>query len=229
MAKRLPNGCEQALHFESVDALRAWFDAHHATAAEMWLLHYKAHTGKRTITWSQSVDEALAVGWIDSVLQPLDADRYAQRFSPRKPGSIWSVVNVRKAEALIAEGRMRPAGLAAYQARTEAKTAVYSHEQAAVRFAAAQERAFKADRAAWTFFVARPPSYRKAATHWVTSAKRPETQASRLATLIAHSAAGELVPQFRPRTPPGSAAAARRGSRPPSASRSLQPQSKRDR
>ena len=220
MAKRLPRGCADARHFESVEALRAWFDANHATVTELWLLHYKAHTGKRTISWSQSVDEALAVGWIDSVIQPLDADRYAQRFSPRQPRSIWSAVNVAKAESLIAEGRMRPAGLRAFQARTAAKTAIYSHEQAAVGFTPAQEKAFRARRRAWAFFTARPPSYRKAATHWVTSARREETKASRLATLIDHSARGELVPQFRPRTPSRIAAASRRGSRPPSGSRS---------
>jgi uncharacterized protein YdeI (YjbR/CyaY-like superfamily) len=182
-----------------VEALRAWFDANHATAAELWLLHYKAHTGKRTISWPESVDEALAVGWIDSVIQPLDADRYAQRFSPRKPGSIWSAVNVRKAEALIAAGRMRPAGLKAFEARRAERTAIYSHEQETVGLTPAQEKAFKARPKAWAFFTGRPPSYRKAATHWVTSARREETRASRLTALIDYSANGELVPQFRPR------------------------------
>lgn len=219
MAKRAAPEIE-ALHFDSVEALRAWFDAHHASAAELWLLHYKAHTGKRTVTWSQSVDEAIAVGWIDSVIQPLDADRYAQRFSPRRAGSIWSAVNVKKAEALIAEGRMRPAGLTAFEARTPDKTGVYSHEQAAVAFSPAQEKAFRARTKAWAFFAAQTPSYRRTATHWVSSAKREETRASRLATLIGHCTRGELVPQFRPRTPLRSAAASRRGSRPPSGSRS---------
>jgi uncharacterized protein YdeI (YjbR/CyaY-like superfamily) len=220
MAKRLPKGCEDALHFESVEALRAWFDAHHASATEMWLLHYKAHTGKRTISWSQSVDEALAVGWIDSVIQPLDADRYAKRFSPRKPGSIWSAINVKKAEVLIADGRMRPAGLKAFEARLAARTGTYTHEQGDIGFEPAEEKAFRAMKKAWAFFDAQPRSYRRAATWWVRSARRDATRKARLAALIAHSADGERLPQFRPRTPPRSAAASRRGSRPPSGSRS---------
>ena len=200
MATRPPKDDINAIHLDSPEALREWLDAHHATATELWLLHFKATTGKRTITWAQSVDEALAVGWIDSVIRPLDEHRYAQRFSPRKAGSTWSAVNVKKAEARIAAGRMRPAGLAAFEARTAARTGIYSHEQAAVAFTPAQEKAFRANRKAWAFFTARAPSYRRAATHWVTSAKKEETRASRLTALIAHSANGELVPQFRPRT-----------------------------
>jgi uncharacterized protein YdeI (YjbR/CyaY-like superfamily) len=199
MAKRPATAEIDAIHFDTVEALRAWFDAHHATARELWLLHYKAATGRRTITWAQSVDEALAVGWIDSVIQPLDVERYAQRFSPRRPGSIWSVVNVQKAEALIAAGRMRPAGLAAFAARQEARTGRYSHEQDAVGLEPVQEKAFRAKKRAWAFFEAQAPSYRRTAMHWVTSAKKAETRASRLATLIAHCARGELLPQFRPR------------------------------
>ena len=199
MAKRPAARAIDAIHFESIEALRAWFDANHATATELWLLHYKAATGKRTISWAQSVDEALAVGWIDSVIQPLDAHRYAQRFSPRRAGSTWSVINVRKAEALIAAGRMRPAGLAAFEARRASKTGTYSYEQAGAGFEPAQEKAFRAKKRAWAFFEAQPPSYRRTAMHWVTSAKAAATRASRLAALIAHSAAGNRLPQFAPR------------------------------
>ncbi len=214
MATRRPAGCEHAIHFESVEALRAWFDAHHATAGELWLLHYKAHTGRRAISWSQSVDEALAVGWIDSVIQPLDADRYAQRFSPRKAGSTWSAVNVKKAVALIAAGRMRPAGLAAFEARRAERTGTYTHEQGDIALEAAEEQAFRANATAWALFAAQPRSYRRAATWWLRTARREPTRSARLSALIAHSERGERLPQFRPRTPPTNTTAPTQGPRP---------------
>ena len=212
MAKRPARDEIDAIHFEGIEALRAWFDANHATATELWLLHYKAATGKRTITWSQSVDEALAVGWIDSVIQPLDAHRYAQRFSPRRPGSTWSVINVAKAEALVAAGRMRPAGLAAFDARQAARTGIYSHERALAAFEPAQEKAFRAKKRAWAFFEAQAPSYRRTAIHWVTSAKAAATRASRLATLVALRG-GPASPAVRTPSPPRLTSRRRGGSR----------------
>jgi uncharacterized protein YdeI (YjbR/CyaY-like superfamily) len=189
------------LYFSTPTELRDWFDANHATATELWLGSYKKATGKPSVQWSEAVDEALCVGWIDSVRYSLDAERSAQRFTPRRKGSNWSAVNIAKVKNLTAQGRMRPAGLAAVEARSEARSAVYSYEQRHLaKLEPAEEATFRANDAAWEGFNARPPSYRTAATYWVVIAKRPETRARRLSTLIEDSAAGRTVKQL---TPPG--------------------------
>lgn len=186
------------IFFERPEDMRDWFDAHHATATELWHGSYKKATGRPTVTWSQAVDEALCVGWIDSVRYSLDAERSAQRFTPRRPGSNWSAVNVRKVAELIAAGRMRPAGLAAWEARRPERTAVYGYEQDELATLSDEEEGrVRADPAAWADWEARPPSYRRSVVHWITSAKRPETRARRLAELVAESAAGRLVKPFR--------------------------------
>ena len=181
-------------YFASTDELRDWFDANHATATELWLGYYRKSTGRPTITWSQAVDEALCVGWIDSVRYRIDDERSAQRFTPRRAGSTWSAINVAKVASLTAEGRMRPAGLAAYEARDPARTAIYSYERDTAAFTDAETATFQADPAAWRDWERRPPGYRRQATHWVTSAKRPETRARRLATLIEGHAGGRKPP-----------------------------------
>ena len=186
------------LFLSSTDELRDWFDAHHATADELWLGYHKKATGRPTISWSDAVDEALCVGWIDSVRYSLDAQRSAQRFTPRRKGSIWSAINVRKVSELTAQGRMRPAGLAAFAARSPQKTGIYSYERAEAAFTDEELAAIQADDAAWADWERRPPSYRRTVTHWVTSAKRPETRARRLASLIEDAAAGRLVGPMRP-------------------------------
>jgi uncharacterized protein YdeI (YjbR/CyaY-like superfamily) len=183
--------------FETAADLRDWFDANHETAAELWLGYHRKSTGKPTISWSDAVDEALCVGWIDGIRKRLDDTRSAQRFTPRRKGSNWSAINVDKVAALVAEGRMRPAGLAAFDGRSAAKTGVYSYEQAAARFSADELERFRAVPAAWADWERRAPSYRKAVTFWVTSAKGAETRARRLDALIADSAAGEPVRQMR--------------------------------
>ncbi len=191
----------EPIYFATVDELREWFDANHATAEELWLGYYKRATGRPTVSWSDSVDEALCVGWIDSVRHSVDAERTRQRFTPRRKGSNWSAVNVAKIERLAAEGRMRPAGLAAFARRTEARTAIYSYERRHEAALTADEEArFRADEAAWTWFEARPRSYRTAAVWWIVSAKRPETRDRRLSMLVEASAAG-LTPKAL--TPPG--------------------------
>jgi uncharacterized protein YdeI (YjbR/CyaY-like superfamily) len=193
------------LYVASTDELRDWFDANHETATELWLGYHRKATGRPTVTWSEAVDEALCVGWIDSVRYRIDDERSAQRFTPRRSGSIWSAINVAKVASLTAEGRMRPAGLAAYVARDPARTAIYSYERDTAAFTAEETATFQADAAAWTDWERRPPGYRKQATHWVTSAKRPETRAKRLATLIAGHAVGQkpasLVPPGERRAP----------------------------
>lgn len=183
--------------FQRPDQLRDWFDANHATAVELWLGYHKKATGRPTISWSEAVDEALCVGWIDSVRYSLDDERSAQRFTPRRKGSIWSAINVRKVHELTEQGRMRRPGLAAFEARAPEKTAIYSYEREVAALTDDETAAIKANADAWVDWEHRPPSYRKAITHWISSAKQPATRARRLDALIAASAAGEPVGPMR--------------------------------
>jgi len=190
------------IHFASPEEFRAWLEQHHETEKEVFVGYWKRATGKPSLTWSQAVDEALCYGWIDGVLRRVDDERHVQRFTPRKPAGNWSAVNIAKVERLRAEGRMRPAGEAAFARRREEKLGVYSYEQRhEAAFEPEQEERFRANAAAWRFWSACPPSYRTMATWWVVSAKRPETRERRLATLIEDSAAGRRLAQMsvRPR------------------------------
>lgn len=186
--------------FPTPAAFRRWLMQHHRTATELWVGFYKKGSGRPSITWPESVDEALCFGWIDGIRKSLDAGSYVIRFTPRRKGSIWSTVNVRKVEALIREKRMQPAGLAVWEARNPERSGLYSFEREAASMTPAETKQFKASKAAWTFWEAQPPGYRKTATHWLVSAKREETRAKRLATLIADSAAGLRIAPLR-RTP----------------------------
>jgi uncharacterized protein YdeI (YjbR/CyaY-like superfamily) len=178
---------------------RSWLERHHADRRELLVGFHKKGTGRPSITWPESVDEALCFGWIDGVRRSLGDEAYTIRFTPRQARSTWSAVNVRRAGELIEEGRMTPAGLTAFEARGDDRTAIYSYEQ---RHAATlddeQERRFRAAAEAWEWFQSRPPSYRRAAIHWVTSAKRPETRERRLQTLIEDCAAVRNVKPLRP-------------------------------
>jgi uncharacterized protein YdeI (YjbR/CyaY-like superfamily) len=185
------------LFLESTDRLREWFDANHATADELWLGYHKKSTGRPTVTWSEAVDEALCVGWIDSVRYSIDDERSAQRFTPRRKGSTWSAINVAKVAQLTEQGRMRPAGVAAYEARDPDKTAIYSYERAEASLSDDEIARLKADPAAWADWDRRPPGYRRTITYWVASAKKPETRARRLDALIEASAAGQPVGPMR--------------------------------
>jgi uncharacterized protein YdeI (YjbR/CyaY-like superfamily) len=176
--------------FASPEELRAWFDEHHETADELWVGYHRKATGRPTVTWPEAVDEALCVGWIDGIRYRLDGTRHAQRFTPRRKGSIWSAINTKRAGELIAEGRMRPAGLTAFEARSPERTAVYSYERETAAFSDDQQRRFEADRPAWAFFQAQAPSWRRAITHWVSSAKRDETRERRFNQLVEDSRAG---------------------------------------
>jgi uncharacterized protein YdeI (YjbR/CyaY-like superfamily) len=179
----------------------SWLEANHATADELVVGFHKKRTGRPTMTWTESVREALCFGWIDGIRRSLGEEGYTIRFTPRRPRSIWSDRNVRHVEELIAEGRMRPAGLAAYEARSPERTGIYSFEQRhSARLEPEQEERFRADPTAWEFFQEQPPSYRKTAIFWVVSAKREETRTRRLEQLIADSAAGRRLAQL---TPPG--------------------------
>ncbi len=175
-------------------AFRRWLERHHAAAQECYVGFYKKSSARRGITYQEAVDEALCFGWIDSVMKSLDAERYQHRFTPRKPGSIWSNVNVAHVARLTAAGRMHPAGLAAFAARDPRKTGVYSFEtKTAPRLAPAETKRFRADAPAWKFFSAQPPGYRRNALHWVVAAKKPETRTRRFAQLLADSSAGRRL------------------------------------
>ena len=180
--------------FASPVEFRKWLHANHAKAQELWVGFYKKGSGRASITWPESVDEALCVGWIDGIRKTLDAQSYVIRFTPRKPQSTWSAVNIARVSELEREGRMLPAGRAAFARRTDDKSAIYSYEQrktAALDEAA--ERRFRANAKAWEFFNAQPPWYRRTAIYKVISAKREETREKRLAALIADSAAGRRI------------------------------------
>ena len=190
----------KATFFATPDELRAWLERNHDTAQELFVGFYKKGSGKPSLTWSDSVDEALCFGWIDGVRRSIDEESYVIRFTPRKPRSTWSAVNVRKVGELTRQGRMTPAGIAAFEARSEARTGIYSHEQAETPVLEPdQERRFRANRKAWAFFQAQPPSYQKTAVWLVVSAKKPETREKRLAALIADSAAGRWLAQLERR------------------------------
>ena len=182
-------------------AFRAWLDEHHATASELWMGLYKQGSGRPSITWPEAVDEALRFGWIDSVRQRIDDESYMNRFTPRKPTSNWSAVNVRRVEELTKQRRMRAAGLKAFRERRVDKTATYSYEQRhQAKLDPAQERRFRSKQQAWEWFQTQPKGYRTTAVYWVMSAKRPETRERRLTTLIEDSENGRRVPPLRPRT-----------------------------
>ncbi|HEY4190596.1 MAG TPA: YdeI/OmpD-associated family protein [Candidatus Limnocylindrales bacterium] len=176
--------------FATPEELRDWFSDNHETADELWLGYYKKASGRPSVDWTQVVDEALCVGWIDGVRKRVDDEVSVQRLTPRRKGSTWSAINVAKVARLTAEGRMRPAGLAAFAVRTDGKTAIYSYEQPPGTLSDDELSRFRTDHAAWADWEGRPPSYRRAATHWITSAKQDATRRRRLATLIEDSRAG---------------------------------------
>ncbi|MEK6986151.1 MAG: YdeI/OmpD-associated family protein [Candidatus Thermoplasmatota archaeon] len=183
--------------FDSAAAFGRWLKANHGKAAEIVVGYWKVGTDKPSLTWSASVDEALCWGWIDGVRRSLGEDAYSIRFTPRKAGSTWSKVNVAKAAALQAAGKMAPPGLAAIEARTHNRTGTYAFEQAAAELTSAQTKAIQADKAAWADWQKRAPSYRKGAAHWVNGAKQEATRAARLATLVECCAAGTFIPPFK--------------------------------
>jgi uncharacterized protein YdeI (YjbR/CyaY-like superfamily) len=180
--------------FASAAKFRAWLELNAATATELIVGFWKVDSGRPSMTWPESVDEALCFGWIDGVRKRLDNHSYQIRFTPRKPTSIWSAINIRKFEHLIAEGRMTDAGVRAHSYRTDAKSVVYSYEQQVESELTASEiRGFKRNRTAWAHFEACPPGYRKVLLHWVTAAKKPETRVARLQKLIEASKEGKRL------------------------------------
>ncbi len=173
---------------------RKWLETHHATDRELWVGFYKTGSGRPSITWPESVDEALCVGWIDGIRKRIDDESYKIRFTPRKASSTWSAVNIQRITELVDQGRVLPAGREAFEKRQKKKSGIYAYEQRkSARLDPAAEKQFRAHKAAWGYFQAQPPGYRKTLTWWVVSAKKEETRQKRLATLIEASAEGRRV------------------------------------
>jgi uncharacterized protein YdeI (YjbR/CyaY-like superfamily) len=182
--------------FASPAELRAWFEANHDTATELWLGYHLKRTGRPSVTWQDVVDVELCFGWIDSVRYSLGDDQSAQRITPRRKGSVWSDVNIRRYRELERMGLVHPRGKAAFAKRDEARSRIYSYENRSRGFDAATEAAFRKRKRAWAFFEEQAPSYRRTAAFWVMSAKRDETRTRRLEKLIESSRNGERLAPF---------------------------------
>ena len=182
--------------FRSAAAFRKWLQEHSATKQELLVGFYKTGSGKPSITWPESVDEALCFGWIDGVRKRVDDVSYTIRFTPRKSSSTWSSINIKRAEALVKERRMTPAGRKAFAARRENKSGIYSYEQRPDTLIEPYASLLARNPRAAKFFAQQAPSYRRAAIWWVISAKKEETRLKRTQTLIELSAKGEWIPQF---------------------------------
>ena len=183
----------QPTFFANQSAFRKWLEKHHSKATELFVGYYKVGSGKPSMTWSQSVDQALCFGWIDGVRKSIDKDRYFFRYTPRKTTSIWSAINIKKVEDLTKQGLMHPNGLASFKWRKEHKSKIYAYETEAVKLSDNFEKKFKANEKAWAFFHSLPPSYRKSVFHWVMSAKQEATSIKRLNELITDSEAGRKI------------------------------------
>jgi uncharacterized protein YdeI (YjbR/CyaY-like superfamily) len=180
-------------YFRSANEFRGWLLRNHGSAKELLVGFFKAGSGKPSLTWPESVDQALCFGWIDGLRRRVDGDRYTIRFTPRKPESNWSRINVAKVEALRKAGLMTPAGETAFAARAEHRTGVYSFEQRPQELSPAFQQRFKANQPAWDYYRSQAPYYRRTTAFWVMSAKQEETRLKRLAELMADSSAGRRV------------------------------------
>ncbi|MEI2779619.1 MAG: YdeI/OmpD-associated family protein [Tetrasphaera sp.] len=200
-----PGGTRErpALFFSGPEEFRAWLAANHDSASELWMGLRKKHVADRGLMWAEAVPEALCFGWIDSVSQRIDADTSRQRWTPRRRGSVWSEVNIAHAERLIAAGRMQPAGLAAYEARTPEKSGIYAYEQGQGVLPPEYAARLASEAVAAQWFELAPASYRRLAVHWVLSAKQSTTRDRRIDQLIADSAQGQLIKPQRYGEEPG--------------------------
>jgi uncharacterized protein YdeI (YjbR/CyaY-like superfamily) len=178
------------IFFAKQSDFRRWLQKNHKKETELLVGFYKVDSGKHSMTWSQSVDEALCFGWIDGVRKSIDKDTYQIRFTRRKSTSIWSAINIKKVEELTKQGLMQPAGLASFEKREESRSKIYSYEKDEAELTQSFKKQFKANKKAWDYFQSLAPSYRKVSVHWVMSAKQETTQIKRLNQLIADSVAG---------------------------------------
>ncbi len=191
-----------AIFFEDAAEFRAWLEENHDTATELWVLFHRKHVVPRGLTWEQAVPEALCFGWIDSVAQSIDENRRRQRWTPRRPTSVWSEININLVAELTAAGKMHPAGLAAFERRKPEKSGIYSYEKEHRDLPPEYEDLLRANARAWKFWQAATASYQKAAKNWVLSAKQQATRDKRIAELVADSAAGRLIKMMRYGTEP---------------------------
>jgi uncharacterized protein YdeI (YjbR/CyaY-like superfamily) len=182
-------------YFKSPHDFRVWLEKNHAKAPELWIGFYTKDSGKPSITWPESMDQALCFGWIDGIRKRVDEISYQIRFTPRRRGSIWSATNIKRARQLVRQKQMRPTGLKAFAARIENKSGIYSYEQRSTELSQWYAKLLKKNKAAWNFFEKQPPSYRKMIGWWIISAKKEETRMARLATLISESAKGKRLLQ----------------------------------
>lgn len=181
------------IFFATQSDFRQWLEENHNQKTELLVGFYKVGSNRPSMTWTQSVDEALCFGWIDGVRRSINGESYCIRFTPRKKRSIWSAVNIRKVEELTKQCLMQPAGLAAFEKREESKSRIYAYEKQPVKLSEEFEQKFKANKKAWSFFQSQAPSYQKIVIHWVMSAKQEATRTSRLEKLIANSEAEQKV------------------------------------
>ncbi len=184
--------------FKSAESFREWLAKYGATKTELWMGYYKKASGKGGLTYKPALDEALCYGWIDGLVRSVDDVCYMQRWTPRKPTSIWSNVNTKRVQELIVEGRMTPAGLAAFAKRDPKRNGVYSFENKPLTFSPALRKRFKADKKAWTFWEAQPPGYRRTVTAYVMTAKRDETRERRFVHVVEHSRRQQRIPLLAP-------------------------------
>jgi uncharacterized protein YdeI (YjbR/CyaY-like superfamily) len=195
---------QNVVFFESTSELRTWFEANHESAAELWVGQHRKRTGRPSVTWAELVDQCLCFGWIDGVRYSLDNESFAQRVTPRRKGSNWSAVNIKRFGELDQAGLAHAKGRAAFAAREDARSATYSYENRERGFDEEIEATFRKHPAAWKFFESQAPWYRRAAAYWVVSAKREETRTKRLQALIDHSTRDEKIPPLRARPSPHS-------------------------
>jgi uncharacterized protein YdeI (YjbR/CyaY-like superfamily) len=181
--------------FQTSTDFRTWLEKNHETATDLWVGFFKKNSGKPSITWPESVDQALCFGWIDGIRKRIDEMSYQIRFTPRRNGSIWSAINIKRAEELVRQKQMRPGGLKAFAARIENKSGIYSYEQRSTELSEPYTTLLKKNKAASNFFENQPPSYRKMIGWWIISAKKEETRMTRLAKLISESAKGKRLVQ----------------------------------
>jgi uncharacterized protein YdeI (YjbR/CyaY-like superfamily) len=179
--------------FPTQSSFRKWFEKNHDKTNELLVGFYKVNSGKPSMTWSQAVDEAICFGWIDGVRKSINEESYSIRFTPRKPGSIWSAINIQKVENLSKQGLMHPPGMAAFEKRMEHKSAIYSYEKAPQNLSDDFLKKFTSNKKAWNYFQSMAPSYQRTAIHWVMNAKQEVTKLKRLSELINDSEAERKI------------------------------------
>jgi uncharacterized protein YdeI (YjbR/CyaY-like superfamily) len=179
--------------FRTPADLQSWLEKNHATATELWVGFHKKDSGKPSITWPESVDQELCFGWIDGIRTRVDETSYRIRFTPRRRGSVWSAINIKRTRELVRQKQMRPAGLKAFAARIENRSGIYSYEQRNTDLSQPCAKLLKKNKAASKFFEKQPPSYRKMMGWWIVSAKTEQTRMVRLGKLICESTKGKRL------------------------------------